>query len=98
MLFALIGRYRDGAEGRLEEISTAVNEFLGQLLVPPRLAAVLRDASGRRVGNLVIIDAPDFAGALARLRDSPAARAGLYADCEIARLDIEVGTIPPGQK
>jgi hypothetical protein len=93
MLFALIGFYRKGAEAQLLEISNEVNEFLGQPFLPPRLAAVLRDKVGNRVGNLVLIDAASFEDAEARWKDSPALKAGLYERSELARLDIEIGDL-----
>jgi hypothetical protein len=70
-----------------------VNEFLGQLLVPPRLAAVLRAPDGRKIGNLVVVDAAGFAEAEARLKESPALNAGLYERSAIAELEIEIGDV-----
>jgi uncharacterized protein YciI len=94
MLFSLIGFYREGAEEHLIEIAHDVNEYLGQLLVPPRLAAVLKDRDGKRIGNLVVIDAADFDEAEARLKESPVLQAGLYDRSAIARLNVEIGDIP----
>jgi hypothetical protein len=94
MLFALIGFYREGAEEHLLEISRDVNEYLGQVLVPPRLAAVLKGQRGERIGNLVVVAAADFAQAEARLKDSPALQAGLYERSAIAEFNIEIGDIP----
>jgi uncharacterized protein YciI len=93
MLFALVGFYREGAESHLLEIAPAVNEYLGQLVTPPRLASVLRGKGGEKVGNLVIIDAADFEEAKARLKESPALQAGLYDRSEIAELQVEIGDI-----
>jgi hypothetical protein len=92
MLFALIGFYRDDAEQHLIEIARDVNEFLGQLLVPRRLAGVLRNRKGKKIGNVVVIDAVNFAEAEGRLK-SPAMEAGLYKHCAIAELDLEIGRI-----
>ena len=93
MLFALIGFYRKGAEERLPEIADDINEYLGQPVVPPQLASVLRAENGERTGNLVVVEAPGFEEAKARLQDSPALKAGLYDRCEIVELQIEVGGI-----
>ena len=93
MLFALVGLYRKGSEDRLLEIRSDVNEFLGQLLLPPRLAAVLRGRDGERIGNLVVVDAPSFEAAEARLKESPALHAGLYERSDIAELRIEIGDV-----
>ena len=95
MLFALIGLYRKGAEDHLLEIADDVNAFLGQILLPPRLAAVFRGKDGKKIGNLVIVDAADLKDAKSQLDDSPARRAGLYDRFEIAELQIEVGGIAP---
>lgn len=95
MLFGLIGFYRKGAEDHLLEIAQDVNEYLGQFLVPPRLAAVFRGEKGERLGNLVIIEADNFEEAKSRLRESPALQAGLYDRVEIAQLQVEVGEISP---
>lgn len=95
MLFALIGLYREGAEDHLREISDDVNAFLGQILLPPRLAAVFRGEGGEHIANLVIVDAADLNDAKSRLEDSPARRAGLYDRFEIAKLEIEIGGISP---
>jgi hypothetical protein len=93
MLFAMIGFYREGAEDHLLEISADVNEYLGQLLVPPRLAAVLHGPDGRKIGNLVVVDAAGFPEAEARLKESPAWNAGLYERSAIAALHVEVGEV-----
>ncbi len=95
MLFALIGIYRKGAEDHLLEIAPDVNEFLGQLMAAPRLAAVFRGEHGERLGNLVVVDAADFAEAKSHLLESPALHAGLYERVKIAELQIEVGGIAP---
>lgn len=96
MLFALVGFYRKGVEDDLLEIAPDVNEYLGQPIIQaPRLAAVFSDENGNRLGNLVIVEAPDFDAARTRLQDSPAQRTGLYERCEIAKLHVEIGGIPP---
>jgi hypothetical protein len=94
MLFALVGFYREGAEDHLLEIACDVNEFLGQVLVPPRLAAVLKGKNGERIGNLVVVDAAGFEEAETRLKDSPVLQAGLYERSAIALFNIEIGDIP----
>jgi hypothetical protein len=93
MLFALVGFYKADAESHLLEIAGDINEYLGQVLVPPRLAAVLRSGDGARIGNIVVIDAPAFGEAEARLRESPALQAGLYDRCEIVELQVEIGEV-----
>jgi len=95
VLVALIGFYSEGAEDHLHEIAADVNEYLGQILLPPRLAAVLRGEAGERLGNLVIVDAESFDEAKSRLQESPALQAGLYDRAEIAELEIEVGDVAP---
>jgi uncharacterized protein YciI len=95
MLFALIGFYRKGAEIHFPEIAPDVNEYLGQLLSSPRLAAVLRGDNGERIGNLMIVEAASFEEANTWLRGSPALQAGLYDRSEIAELQIEVGDVAP---
>jgi uncharacterized protein YciI len=94
MLFGLIGFYREGAEEHLIDIACNVNEYLAQLLLPPRLAAVLKDRNGRKIGNLVVVEAADFAEAESRLKESPALEAGLYDRSAIAELNVEIGEIP----
>jgi hypothetical protein len=93
MLYAMIGFYRDGAKARLLEISDQVNEYLGQPLVPQRLAAVLRGKDRERVGNLVLIDAPNFEEAERRFHYSPVWNAGLYERAEVTEIDIEIGEV-----
>ena len=93
MLFAIVGLYKKNAEARLLEISRDVNEYLGQLNAPPRLAGVLRGRNGEHIGNLMLIEAAGFDVAEARLRESPALNAGLYERAQVAKLDIEIGDL-----
>lgn len=93
MLFAMIGFYTKDAEARLLEISRDVNEYLGQVNGPPRLAGVLRGRNGEHLGNLMLIDAAGFDEAEARLNQSPALNAGLYERAQVAELDIEIGDL-----
>jgi hypothetical protein len=93
MLFALIGLYKDHVEQELLEIRSDVNEYLGQPLLQTVLAAVLRNKDRRRIGNVVLVEAPTFAEAEVQLRYSPALNEGLYDRVEIGEIDIEIGDI-----
>ena len=95
MLFAIIGFYTKDAEGHLLEISSDVNEYLGQIITPPRLAASLRGRNGEHLGNLLLIDAAGFDEAEARLNDSPTLKAGFYDWAQVTELEIEIGGLEP---
>jgi uncharacterized protein YciI len=91
MLFAVIGFYKQGAESRLLEIHEEVNEYLGQPYRQPKVAGVLRDQSGRRVGNLLFFEANSFKEANVQLSYSPFHQHGLYERTSVVEYDVEVG-------
>ena len=94
MLFAVIGFYNEGAESRLLEIHDEVNEYLGQPCRQAKVAGVLRDQNGRRVGNLLFFEADSFDEANVQLSSSPFHQHGLYANASVVEYDVEVGQFP----
>ena len=93
MLFALIGFYKPGAEPHIIDIRDEVSEYLGQPFGQPKLAGALRDDEGRRVGNMLLMEADTFEEAQKQLSHSPFHQHGFYERTEVVEYVIEVGRL-----
>jgi uncharacterized protein YciI len=93
MLFALIGFFRADAEPERDRIHERLNEYLAQPFRRVRFGGPLWDASGRRTGGLILLEADGFEQARAFLAANPYIAAGLYERTEVHRLDAQVGRI-----
>ncbi|MDX8500363.1 YciI-like protein [Mesorhizobium sp. VK4C] len=85
MLFALICKDKPGSLQLRIDTRPAHAAFLGNLIGEGRLAFAgpFLDADGKPDGSLVMIEAPDMAGAQAVAATDPYARAGLFESVEI---------------
>ena len=91
-LYVVTGWLKPDSEASLERLQGEFNEHLSQPFRRVRLAGARRDADGRRSGFLALIEAPDLAAAETYLRESPVFKADLYAEVDVAELDIQLGS------
>ncbi|RUV95626.1 MULTISPECIES: YciI-like protein [unclassified Mesorhizobium] len=85
MLFALICKDKPGSLQLRADTRPAHAAFLEGLISEGRLAFAgpFLDAAGKPDGSLVMIEAPDMAGAQALAAADPYAKAGLFESVEI---------------
>jgi hypothetical protein len=93
MIFAVVGFQKTPLAEEPPELSAALNEHLGPGAGGLRHGGYLRDAQGRRVGLLGLIEADDIARAERFLRDSPFSEADLYERTMVAEYLLEVGRL-----
>ncbi|TPJ20813.1 MULTISPECIES: YciI-like protein [unclassified Mesorhizobium] len=85
MLFALICKDKPGSLQLRVDTRPAHAAFLEGLIAEGKLAFAgpFLDADGKPDGSLVMIEAPDMAGAKAMAAADPYAKAGLFESVEI---------------
>ena len=93
MIFLVVGHFRSDADPEPPELGTALNEHLGPSSAGLRLAGYLRDAAGRKIGFMGLLEADRFEQAESYLRSSPFYEAGLYERAEALEFAIEVGAL-----
>jgi uncharacterized protein YciI len=93
MLFIVMGILKPDIEERLSGLQAAFNEHLAQPFRRIRLGGALLGADGKRIGYMVVLEAPAHAEAEAFLAQSPLFQADLYARVEVAEYDVQVGSL-----
>ncbi len=91
MLFAIFGLFKEGAHERISEVADELNEYLGQQFQQPQLAGALIDEHGRRIGNMLFLEADGFERANAHVARSPYVRGDFYERVVVAHYQVEVG-------
>lgn len=93
MLFAIAAFLRPGAESELIDHSQDFNEYLGPSASDIRVAGVLRDEGGHRVGYLAFVERDSVDEARAWLRHGPLHRHHLTEREQIFEYQVEVGRL-----
>jgi uncharacterized protein YciI len=91
-LYVVTGWLKPDSEAILDRLQGDFNEHLSQPFRRVRLAGALFDSEGRRSGFMALIEAADHDAAEAYLRESPVFKAGLYAEVDVAELDVQLGS------
>ncbi len=86
MIFAIMGFFKPGIDTAPQRLQADWNEHLGQPLLHIRLAGALRDADGRRIGYMVVLEANGIEQAEDYLRSSPYFAAHLYERVEVGEV------------
>jgi len=91
MLYAWMGFLKPDSGPVPQSVQEMTNDFLGQDSVPIQYAGPLRDASGDRVGMMMIFEGGSRDDAESFVNDSPYLRAGLYENHRLYEYSNEVG-------
>jgi uncharacterized protein YciI len=93
LIFTVIGLLKDPIEPQGDGFQAALNEHLAQRFPRVISAGYLRDAGGKVVGVLALLNADTIQQAEVFLNESPMAKADLYERNLVAQYDIEVGRL-----
>ena len=91
MLFVLIGYLKPNAEPIPQSVQVQTTDFVGQPFIEVRSLGPLRDASGKRVGVMMMFEHESREAAERFARGSPYSKAGLLEDIQLYEYDDEVG-------
>jgi uncharacterized protein YciI len=93
MLFAITAKFRPLVDTGPADLQAEFNAHLAQPCLRIPLAGYVRDREQRRVGYMVLLEAPGFADAEAYIRESPYAAHDLYESIEVIEFDVDVGRL-----
>jgi uncharacterized protein YciI len=93
MLYAVRGRFRPGTEEQRAALSAEFSQHVGQPLLRIRLLGALLDASGRRTGMMMLMEADGPEHVQSFIDQSPFTREKLYDALDIDELQIEAGSL-----
>ena len=93
MQFAIAAILKTGVESELFKLSDQFNEHIGPSGTNIRIAGVLRDEAGGRVGYLAIFEGDSIGQAQEWAGESPIFQAHLYDRLDIFEYEIEVGRL-----
>jgi len=93
MLFAVAAFLRPGAEAELIDHSDEFNEHLGPSARNLRVAGVLRDEEGKRIGYLAFVERDTMGEVQQWIEEGPIHQAGLSERIEIFEYQVEVGRL-----
>lgn len=93
MLFSVISLLREDIQDDAVRIAPDVNEFLGQWTQELRVAGVLLDKSGAKVGHFILMEAESHEAAEEYIGHDPYFRDKLYARIDLHELRVEAGSL-----
>jgi uncharacterized protein YciI len=91
MLYALIAFLKPGATPIPESVQVETTDFLGQPMIKIHSAGPLRDASGKRIGMMMVFEEETREAAEKLALESPYRKAGLFEDYHVYEFANEVG-------
>lgn len=91
MLYVLIGFLREAAQAIPQSVQVQTSDFVGQPFIKVHTVGPLRDASGKRVGVMMMFENENREAAEKFARTSPYIRAGLVHDWQLYEYDNEIG-------
>lgn len=91
MLYAWIGFLKLDADPIPQTVQEQTSDFLGQPLIKIRFAGPLRDASGKRVGMMMLFEDESRETAEEFVSGSPYLQDNLYDEHRLYEYDNEVG-------
>jgi len=93
VLYAINCRYKPGIEEQHAALAVSFGDHMRQPLLHIRLAGVLCDSAGNRVGFFALMEADDPDVVHAFIRSSPYTEAGLYESVQIDTMNLEIGRL-----
>lgn len=91
MLYVLIGFLKPDAEPIPQSVQVQATDFVGQPFIKIHSVGPLRDASGKRVGVMMMFEHDSREAAEAFAKGSPYLQAGIVQDYRLYEYDNEVG-------
>ena len=93
MLYTVFSRITPDAAPLSDRQANEFNDYLQQPVLRIHLAGWVKDDQGRKVGGLVILEAPDLATAQSFARASPLHKAGVTATLHVDAFFPEIGAL-----
>ena len=91
MLYVLIGFLKDDADPVPQSVQVQTSDFIGQPFTKVQSAGVLRDASGKRAGMMLMFEDESREAAEVFVKASPYIQAHLFKDYILYEYIDEVG-------